>query len=50
MGNLWTPWRMGYIGGDKGSGCVFCDQLVAGDDRASLFLYRGTAVFVIMNL
>ena len=50
MENLWTPWRMGYIGGDKGSGCAFCDQLAAGDDRASLILYRGTAVFVIMNL
>ena len=50
MGNLWTPWRMGYIGGDKGSRCVFCDQLAAGDDRASLILHRGTDAFVIMNL
>ena len=50
MERLWTPWRMGYIGGAKGDGCVFCDALAANDDRAALILHRGRHTFVIMNL
>jgi ATP adenylyltransferase len=50
MERLWTPWRMGYIGGEKGSGCVFCDAIAAPDDRARLILHRGQHAFVIMNL
>ncbi len=50
MERLWTPWRMGYIGGDKGGDCVFCDALAANDDRATLILHRGQHAFVIMNL
>jgi len=50
MERLWTPWRMGYIGGDKGSGCAFCDAIAANDDRAMLILHRGRHAFVIMNL
>lgn len=50
MERLWTPWRMGYIGGPKGSSCIFCDALSAGDDRARLILHRGQHTFVIMNL
>ena len=50
MERLWTPWRMGYIGGDKASGCVFCDAIAAHDDRATLILHRGQHAFVIMNL
>jgi ATP adenylyltransferase len=50
MERLWTPWRMGYIGGEKGSGCVFCDAIAANDDRAMLILHRGQHTFVIMNL
>lgn len=50
MERLWTPWRMGYIGGPKESGCVFCAALAAEDDRATLILHRGQHAFVIMNL
>ena len=50
MEQLWTPWRMGYIGGERASACIFCDKPAAGDDRANLILYRGTAAYVIMNL
>ena len=50
MERLWTPWRMGYIGGEKGDGCVFCDALAANDDRAALILHRGQHAFAIMNL
>jgi len=48
---LWTPWRMRYIGGHtKEEGCIFCNRLDSDNDIASLILYRGTNVFVIMNL
>ncbi|MGN6673015.1 MAG: HIT family protein, partial [Thermomicrobiales bacterium] len=50
MEKLWTPWRMGYIGGPKAQDCIFCDKPAAGDDRANLILYRGAHTFVIMNL
>lgn len=50
MDTLWTPWRMGYVGGERASGCIFCDKPAANDDRANLILHRGTDAFVIMNL
>ena len=50
MEKLWTPWRMGYVGGPKEAGCIFCDKPAASDDRANLILHRGQHAFVIMNL
>lgn len=50
MEKLWTPWRMGYVGGAREAGCIFCDKPAADDDRANLILYRGQHAFVIMNL
>lgn len=41
---------MGYVGGPKETGCIFCDKPAADDDRANLILHRGTDAFVIMNL
>ncbi len=50
MEKLWTPWRMGYVGGAREAGCIFCDKPAADDDRANLILHRGQHAFVIMNL
>lgn len=48
---LWTPWRMRYIGGyAKEEGCIFCNRFAGNDDIDALVLYRGTHVFVVMNL
>jgi ATP adenylyltransferase len=48
---LWTPWRMGYIGGTtKETGCIFCNRLQRSADVESLILHRGAHTFVIMNL
>ncbi|MFN8537948.1 MAG: HIT domain-containing protein [Thermomicrobiales bacterium] len=41
---------MGYVGGERATGCIFCDKPAANDDRANLILHRGTDAFVIMNL
>lgn len=50
MKRLWAPWRMAYIGGARpASGCVFCNALAGGDDRASLVVHRGEHAFLILN-
>jgi ATP adenylyltransferase len=47
---LWTPWRMTYVGGERQSGCVFCNALSADDDIDRLVLHRGQHSFAILNL
>ena len=49
MDQLWSPWRLDYILGDKGDGCVFCEKLVVGDDRAEHILWRGEHTFMALN-
>jgi len=46
---LWAPWRMEYILQPKPKGCIFCDKPKQDKDRENLILFRGKAVFVIMN-
>ncbi len=52
MEQLWSPWRMAYILGEKNHECVFCHALGAdpSDDREYLILHRGKHCCVIMNL
>lgn len=53
MERLWSPWRSQYISSIKTTGddaCVFCDALVAGDDKGRYIVHRGTTAFIIMNL
>ena len=52
MKQLWSPWRMDYILGERRDGCVFCNAFAAEDvkDRELLILHRGTHCCVIMNL
>src|SRR4030042_3968668 len=53
MERLWRPWRIGYvtdIESIREEGCIFCNKPEAGDDSASLILYRGEKSFIIMNL
>jgi ATP adenylyltransferase len=51
MDYIWTPWRYAYItGGEKTSGCIFCDCAAkGGDDEKSHIVYRGTHCFIILN-
>jgi ATP adenylyltransferase len=49
MDFLWTPWRYRYIASaGKTEGCIFCDALNAGDEKAQIVL-RGKLNFVILN-
>ena len=50
MKQLWTPWRMAFIEGDKAPGCIFCDKIREDADRQNYILYRGELAFIILNL
>lgn len=54
MERLYTPWRMKYVtsSSQKTKTCVFCAGLAQGPghNKENLILYRGQAVFVLMNL
>ncbi len=41
---------MGYVGGFRQPGCVFCNALESDDDITSLIVHRGDQAFVILNL
>lgn len=49
MNHLWAPWRLAYVAGPKIEGCIFCDALSAGNDRAALVLHRTAEGFLILN-
>ena len=48
---IWAPWRIGYILGINGDGCVFCDKANAEPekDEENLILERGKCSYVLMN-
>jgi ATP adenylyltransferase len=50
MDQIWAPWRMAYIGGERDDGCVFCEKAASAEDEQNLVLLRGEKTFVIMNL
>jgi ATP adenylyltransferase len=46
---LWTPWRYSYMASaGKNDGCIFCDALKAGDEKARI-VFRGELNFIILN-
>jgi ATP adenylyltransferase len=49
MQNLWAPWRMDYILGDRPTGCIFCPEGNGESDEERLLLYRGNRSMVVMN-
>ncbi len=50
MKQLWAPWRIKYVGGEKPTGCVFCSKLASTDDAANYVLYRGERAALMLNL
>lgn len=52
MKTLWTPWRMGYILGEKSQGCLLCikQQDPVEKDRENYILYRGATCYIMLNL
>ncbi|HEX2343455.1 MAG TPA: HIT domain-containing protein [Vicinamibacterales bacterium] len=51
MEQLWSPWRLAYVTGDKTdpAGCIFCNALERADAE-SLIVFRGRTCYVILNL
>src|SRR4051812_43589448 len=52
MENLWAPWRMEFIKGEKPAGCIFClfpAETGAEADRRNLVLGRSAHAFVMLN-
>ena len=49
---LWSPWRIEYILGDKADSCVFCEAFLVDPpaDKEHLILHRGQHCGVVMNL
>jgi len=46
---MWAPWRIGYVTGDKPSGCVFCAKIDANEDDHYFVLYRGEHNIIVLN-
>jgi len=49
MKQLWAPWRMEFIAGEKEAGCIFCTRLGRQQDREDLILQRGPKTFTLLN-
>ena len=49
MQNLWAPWRMDYILGQRRQRCIFCPAGNGEGDEERLILYRGPLSMVMMN-
>lgn len=48
MKQIWAPWRVEYIFGQKPDRCIFCKDY-SRDDKKELVLYRGDFAAVMMN-
>ena len=49
MEQLWAPWRIRYILGEKESGCFFCKKSQESDDAKNHVLIRDRTCFALMN-
>jgi len=49
MENIWAPWRIQYILGEKPEGCILCDKPTENKDIDNYILYRGKNNFIMLN-
>ena len=49
MEQIWAPWRIEYIRGEKPDGCILCDKPQEKNDVANYILYRGNKNFIMLN-
>ena len=52
METMWTPWRIGFIVGEKPQGCFLCEKHRASPqhDKDNYILHRGSRSYVLLNL
>jgi ATP adenylyltransferase len=48
MKQLWAPWRVEYILGEKEEGCIFCEPCLE-KNKNGLVLFRGNLSTVLLN-
>ena len=46
---IWAPWRIKYILGGGGDGCIFCDKIREKRDAENHILFRGRESFCLLN-
>ena len=46
---LWAPWRLAYVKGERPAGCPFCDLPKTDPNEETLVLYSDADLFVVMN-
>jgi len=46
---LFAPWRYEYLVSEKSGPCIFCEAAASADEAASLVVFRGERVFVLLN-
>jgi len=48
---MWTPWRLGYVVGEKPEGCFFClkSQEPPEKDKENYILHRSKTCFIMLN-
>ena len=49
MKRLWSPWRFGYVSGERPAGCVFCSLQDEADGPGNLIVRREAHAFLILN-
>jgi ATP adenylyltransferase len=49
MDRMWATWRMAYVGGKHGGGCVMCRIAAAGTDRQGWVVARSEHSIVALN-
>ena len=49
MKNIWAPWRIQYIRGEKPAGCFLCTKPAEDNDKENFVLYRGEKNFIMLN-
>lgn len=50
MRQLWAPWRMAYVGGERThQGCVLC-AIAGGDDQGNRVVERAELTYTVLNL
>ena len=49
MKQIWAPWRLEYILGDKANECIFCPTLKEKHSKQKLILFNGNHSIVMLN-
>jgi len=49
MKQIWAPWRLEYILGEKSNECIFCHKVKSKHNKKKLILFNGHHSIVMLN-